>query len=44
MFGGQCCIYIPNNTAQEGAFNEVLIKLKRLRRVDKETVGKDNKM
>lgn len=44
MFGEQCCIYIPNNTAPEGAFSEVMIKLKRLRMVDKANVGKNNKM
>ncbi len=28
MFGDQCCNVIPNNTAPEGAFTEVMTKLK----------------
>ncbi len=31
MFGDQCCTFIPNNTAPEGAFTEVMTKLKNLR-------------
>lgn len=40
MFREQCCIYIPNNTAQEGAFSEVMIKLKNLRMEDKQMLEK----
>ncbi len=29
MFGDQCCTFIPNNTAQGGAFSEVMTKIKK---------------
>ncbi len=31
LFGDQCCTFIPNNTAQGGAFSEVRIKIQKLR-------------
>lgn len=37
-------LYIPNNTAPERAFSEVMIKLKNLRVEDKANAGKDNQM
>uniref|UniRef100_A0A671P4Q8 Uncharacterized protein n=1 Tax=Sinocyclocheilus anshuiensis TaxID=1608454 RepID=A0A671P4Q8_9TELE len=44
MFEDQCCTYIPNNTAAEGAFSEVMIKLKNLRMEVKANDGKDNQI
>ncbi len=44
MFGDQCCTYIPNNTDPEGAFTEVMTKLKNLWIELKTNAGTDNKM
>ncbi len=44
MFGDQCCTFIPNNTAPEGAFTEVMTKLKNLRIELKTNAGTDSKM
>ncbi len=44
MFGDQCCIFIPNNTAPGGAFTEVMTKLKNLRIELKTNAGTDSKM
>ncbi len=44
MFGDQCCTFIPNNTAPEGAFTEVMTRLKNLRIELKTNAGTDSKM
>ncbi len=44
MFGDQCCTFIPNNTTSEGAFTEVMTKLKNLRIELKTKAGTDSKM
>ncbi len=44
MFGDQCCTFIPNNTAPERAFTEVMTKLKNLRIELKTNAGTDSKM
>ncbi len=46
MFEEQCSTYIPNNTAPEGAFSEVIINSnkKKIRIKFKANSGKDNRM
>lgn len=42
LFGDQCCTFIPNHTAPDGAFTEAMHKLKRLRMETAANAGRDN--
>ncbi|MGL5956436.1 MAG: hypothetical protein ACRC0X_07545 [Brevinema sp.] len=42
LFGDQCCTYIPNNTAPDGAFTIAMAKLKNLREETAKNAGKDD--
>ena len=41
MFGTDCCTFIPNNTAPDGAFTRAMKKLKQLRQEVTENAGRD---
>ena len=41
MFGTDCCTFIPNNTASDGAFTRAMKKLKDLRQEVAENAGRD---
>ncbi|MGL5955641.1 MAG: hypothetical protein ACRC0X_03430, partial [Brevinema sp.] len=44
LFGDQCCTFIPNNTAPDGAFTKAINKLKNLRQEVSTNAGRDEKI